>query len=432
MATSGPTPDYAPSLSRDTLLNKLHEVCPSASIFTVVPGYQRSLPVRHRPIASTNSQRRLTSLSTGRQLTAASSTDQSPVILTSQPASSTDQTNPSADQPAPRQSAAIPPDLPQLLTSLYNPDIKDDDDLVDLCSQAFQELAQSISHAQASNLSLMTTQQSDSSNWFEHRIGRITASHMHDVMRYSGRKYPTSIVKSVMQYSKVNPNVAALKWGREHEPAARRQYSSLMKKNHRNFETSLSGLMIDPSLPYLGATPDGISKCDCCGQRIVEIKCPYKYRLVSPDSDSALSDPKFCLKLDERKQVSLSKKHQYYIQVQGQLLVSKQKQCDFICWTTEGMFVQTISRDSEMMDAIATKSKTFFTSYLLPELLTHRLKRGVECEPIKTYCYCGKPAEGLMIGCDNESCALQWFHYKCAGIKRKPKGNWFCKNCISN
>ena len=205
--------------------------------------------------------------------------------------------------------------------------------------------------------------------------------------------------------------------------------TTFMKQRHRNFETSLSGLMIDPTLPYLGATPDGLSSCDCCGQRIVEIKCPYKYRNMSPKSECALSDPLFCLKLDDKKQIILSREHQYYTQIQGQLLVSKQKQCDFVCWTTEDMFIEPIPEDVDLRDTIIEKCKNFFITYLLPELLTHRLKR--EAETRKTYCFCGMDKGGMMIGCDNPSCSLEWFHYKCVGIRRKPKGNWYCKNCIS-
>lgn len=40
--------------------------------------------------------------------------------------------------------------------------------------------------------------------------------------------------------------------------------SSFMKAKHINFTTSLSGLVIELSLPYLGATPDGLASCDCC------------------------------------------------------------------------------------------------------------------------------------------------------------------------
>ena len=137
----------------------------------------------------------------------------------------------------------------------------------------------------------------------------------------------SSLINSIMQYRTTNPDIPALKWGREHESVARNDY---VAKVHRNFETALSGLVIDPTLPYL---PDGISSCDCCGTRLLEIKCPYKYKDVSPVCNVALSDSKFFLQKDVKGTVALSKKHNYYTQVQGQLLITHQKCCDFVCWT---------------------------------------------------------------------------------------------------
>jgi hypothetical protein len=36
-----------------------------------------------------------------------------------------------------------------------------------------------------------------------------------------------------------------------------------------------------------------------------------------------------------------------------------------------------------------------------------------------------------MIGCDNDACAIGWYHLKCLGKKRAPKGSWFCPNCTA-
>jgi len=34
-----------------------------------------------------------------------------------------------------------------------------------------------------------------------------------------------------------------------------------------------------------------------------------------------------------------------------------------------------------------------------------------------------------MVGCDNDLCPIQWFHFGCVSINRKPKGKWFCPFC---
>ncbi|KAF7187363.1 Inhibitor of growth protein 3 [Pseudocercospora fuligena] len=48
-------------------------------------------------------------------------------------------------------------------------------------------------------------------------------------------------------------------------------------------------------------------------------------------------------------------------------------------------------------------------------------------EPL--YCICRKPEHGLMVGCDNEDCNKQWFHYRCAGLTEEPRGEWLCTEC---
>ncbi|CCF57854.1 hypothetical protein KAFR_0D02070 [Kazachstania africana CBS 2517] len=48
-------------------------------------------------------------------------------------------------------------------------------------------------------------------------------------------------------------------------------------------------------------------------------------------------------------------------------------------------------------------------------------------EPL--YCYCNQIAYGEMVGCDGESCELEWFHLPCIGLTTLPKGKWYCDEC---
>ena len=36
-----------------------------------------------------------------------------------------------------------------------------------------------------------------------------------------------------------------------------------------------------------------------------------------------------------------------------------------------------------------------------------------------------------MIACDNNACAIQWFHYSCVNItaNQVPEGSWYCPDC---
>ncbi|XP_026821176.1 inhibitor of growth protein 1-like [Rhopalosiphum maidis] len=50
----------------------------------------------------------------------------------------------------------------------------------------------------------------------------------------------------------------------------------------------------------------------------------------------------------------------------------------------------------------------------------------------RRYCICNNIAYRTMIGCDNNKCPYEWFHFKCVGIKSKPSGQWFCPLCNTN
>eukprot|EP00043_Microstomoeca_roanoka_P012702 m.123251 g.123251 ORF g.123251 m.123251 type:complete len:288 (-) comp15565_c0_seq2:45-908(-) len=46
-----------------------------------------------------------------------------------------------------------------------------------------------------------------------------------------------------------------------------------------------------------------------------------------------------------------------------------------------------------------------------------------------TYCICHQVSYGEMVGCENEDCPIQWFHYGCVNLYEKPKGAWYCYQC---
>jgi len=47
-----------------------------------------------------------------------------------------------------------------------------------------------------------------------------------------------------------------------------------------------------------------------------------------------------------------------------------------------------------------------------------------------TYCLCHQVSYGEMIGCDNNDCLIEWFHFGCVGLTTKPKGKWYCPKCL--
>ena len=234
-----------------------------------------------------------------------------------------------------------------------------------------------------------------------------------------------------MQYYGSSENVPALKWGREKEDEARQDYISHMSVKHVDFVVRPCGLVVDPKYPYLGASPDGFVSCSCCGCGLLEIKCPFKFRDHSPTAEELLSDPSYCLKRITIGEIHLSVSHKYYCQVQGQIVMCDSKHCDFVCWTTKGIFIDRIGRDDHFISDILPDLKLFFTNYVLPELLSHNLESDpAACKKDeKLYCVCRQPESDRMIACDNPTCSIEWFHFQCVGLKRAPHGKWYCSNC---
>ncbi|KAL7681853.1 putative inhibitor of growth histone-binding protein [Plasmopara halstedii] len=48
-------------------------------------------------------------------------------------------------------------------------------------------------------------------------------------------------------------------------------------------------------------------------------------------------------------------------------------------------------------------------------------------EPI--YCSCRRVSFGQMVGCDNDDCKYEWFHFGCVGLMDQPAGKWYCQDC---
>ncbi len=92
----------------------------------------------------------------------------------------------------------------------------------------------------------------------------------------------------------------------------------LVGNKHSSFEVNPTGLHLHIDHPYLGASPDGLVICSCCGPGLLEIKCPYSKRDVDP---TLVVDSKFYLKQTSTG-TKLCPQHDYYMQVQGQLYVT--------------------------------------------------------------------------------------------------------------
>ena len=94
--------------------------------------------------------------------------------------------------------------------------------------------------------------------------------------------------------STFEPKVSSIQHGKHNEVIVRSIYARKMQKQLRkNFTAYDSGLVVNPSHPYLSASPDGkvfdLSSTSPFG--LLEIKCPYTWRNNSVEE--ACQDPNF-------------------------------------------------------------------------------------------------------------------------------------------
>ena len=302
--------------------------------------------------------------------------------------------------------------LPKLLSSLCDRDnlLLTKSELEVLCQEKFQRL--SVSENEAAYLEESTSLQSESPLWYQHRSGRITSSKFHSVRHTSLVSPSISLAKSNLSKSASLLNVPSLQWGIEHESDAHDLYISMMDDCHNNFQFTVSGLHVNPNYPHLGASLDGLVECECCGKGLLEIKCPYKFRDEDPNE---IEDESFYLQ-HTRNSKELCHTHAYYFEVQGQLSICA-RDCDFVCWTPHGMYVERITRDESFFDDLKPHLDAYFLKVILPILLTGRMEvvfsinntnSGVSTNSAaKTYCKCGGPEEGKTIACDNSLCPIE-------------------------
>ena len=217
----------------------------------------------------------------------------------------------------------------------------------------------------------LTRGQYKNKKWHKARLGRITASNFGSICKRNKSNLATSIIKSVCGYNSFDNK--AVKWGRDHEPAARMRYTRTIQKAQLNAHVIQCGLCVNTKYPTLGASPDGIIKVGQEKEGILEVKCPYKWR--ESTVQEAAKDAQFCC-TSENGVVKLKKNHIYFCQIQGQMAITETKWCDFVIWTLKDFHMQRVYFNPGFWDHCLTEINSFYLKFILPELFTSRLKRG--------------------------------------------------------
>ncbi|XP_025765083.1 uncharacterized protein LOC112847531 [Oreochromis niloticus] len=258
------------------------------------------------------------------------------------------------------------PTLPQSLACLHNRDAESLG-LPDLQVHCLKFLtAAGVTEAQAEEIEAQTRSQHMTPAWFRWRAGRITASAMHAVLATSLDTPAHSVVNRVCYPEKTFSTVQT-RWGVEHEEDARKAYKEIMASHHRNLQVRLCGFCVN-NFPEVGASPDGLTICDCCGKGCLEIKCPFKQRMASIKEALAAQDKDFCLEVAANG-LQLKQAHPYYCQVQTQIFVTGANHCDLVVWTQRDLAVIRIFPAVDFWKPRLKQAQDFFLKVCLPELV---------------------------------------------------------------
>ena len=134
-----------------------------------------------------------------------------------------------------------------------------------------KELIFTVSVCQQAAVESATRKQSASRVWFRFRTGHITASKMHSVLHRNSDMTSVSLIKSICYPESYRFSVEATKWGCQHEKLALDAYRVMTEKQHLNFRMVNCGLFIPTDDPFIGASPDSLISCECCGEGCVEV-----------------------------------------------------------------------------------------------------------------------------------------------------------------
>lgn len=136
-----------------------------------------------------------------------------------------------------------------------------------------------------------------------------------------------TVVKNICYPTQDTPYVPALVYGLKFEKTALQEIKTTLESTHINFEVNNCGVIVSSVYPFAASTPDALCCCECCGPRVIEIKCPYNLRNGQKVVDLKLSDP-YLKKLPDASWY-LDKNHTYYYQVQLEIFTTNRDHCFF-------------------------------------------------------------------------------------------------------
>jgi putative phage-type endonuclease len=180
--------------------------------------------------------------------------------------------------------------------------------------------------------------------WFNARLGKVTASRIADLMAKTKSGYSASrdnymaqlTIERLTQKPTEGYTNAAMQWGTEQEPFARAAYETKTEQ----LVTEV-GFIVHPEIDQAGASPDGLVG----NEGMVEIKCPESKTMI----ETLLSD-----KVPDK----------YFKQMQWQMACTGRKWCDYVVFDPRmpenlQLCVRRVERDDYIIDEIKAEINKF-------------------------------------------------------------------------
>lgn len=143
--------------------------------------------------------------------------------------------------------------------------------------------------------------------WYQARLGKLTASRFADVMggAEARKRYACEILQEIVTGHPADDGIVtpAMEWGNQHESLAVTHYQF----QHDSDTVIECGFFVHPNHNFIGASPDRLVGFD----GLLEVKCPYYTR-------------------NHIYAIHFGAYHKHKPQVQGQLWVTERLWCDLV------------------------------------------------------------------------------------------------------
>ncbi|AQX22677.1 MULTISPECIES: lambda exonuclease family protein [unclassified Bartonella] len=184
--------------------------------------------------------------------------------------------------------------------------------------------------------------------WFQARLGKVTASNVYNILSRTARNLPTSkyeeykiklMTECLVGEISHSYTTSAMQRGIEHEGDALKEYSFVYDR-----EVTPCGFIPHPTIEMAGASPDGL-----IGENgLIEIKCPQSVNHL-------------------RFWMTEKIKPEYLAQMQFQMACTERQWCDFVSYDPGfsgqsahlRLKVQRIHRNDEQIESINQAVETF-------------------------------------------------------------------------